>query len=73
MNILTRKIRNKGYSLLEFCDGELISLRTYRRWEKEDHDKHLWLIHLTDKLEQRHSGVRISSIEEASIIFGDEH
>lgn len=53
MNILTRKIRNKGYSLEEFCDGELISLRTYRRWEKEDHDKHLWLVHLTDKLKEK--------------------
>ena len=40
MNILTRKIKDKGYSLPEFCDKNLISLRTYRRWEKPDHVSH---------------------------------
>jgi hypothetical protein len=36
MNTTTRKIRNKGYTLKEFCDKWQISLRTYRRWEKLD-------------------------------------
>jgi hypothetical protein len=44
MNILTKKIRNAGYSLTEFCDHNLISLRTYRRWEKEDHKNHKLLL-----------------------------
>jgi hypothetical protein len=44
MNILTRKIRNKGYSLQEFCDLHLMSLRTYRRWEKEDIKYHSGLV-----------------------------
>ena len=52
MNILTKKIKNKGYSLTEFCDARLISLRTYRRWEKEDHKLHnmlcMWIDNLTE-------------------------
>tara|TARA_R100000951_G_scaffold107151_1_gene102259 strand:+ start:6825 stop:6986 length:162 start_codon:yes stop_codon:yes gene_type:complete len=30
MNKLTRKIRNKGYTLLEFCEAIGYSLRWYR-------------------------------------------
>jgi hypothetical protein len=44
MNALTKKIRNAGCSLTEFCDHNLISLRTYRRWEKEDHKNHKLLL-----------------------------
>ena len=33
MNKTTHAIRNKGYSLKEFCELNLISLRTYRRYE----------------------------------------
>jgi hypothetical protein len=44
MNVLTKKIRNAGYSLTEFCDNNLISLRTYRRWEKEGNKNHTLLL-----------------------------
>ena len=33
MNKTTHAIRKKGYSLAEFCELNLISLRTYRRYE----------------------------------------
>ena len=33
MNKTTHAIRKKGYSLAEFCEINLISLRTYRRYE----------------------------------------
>jgi hypothetical protein len=51
MNILTRKIRRKNYTLLEFCDYALISLRTYRRWEKEGHAMNVWLVNKVNELE----------------------
>jgi transcriptional regulator with XRE-family HTH domain len=51
MNILTKMIRNKGYTLTQFCDVSLISLRTYRRWEKNSHAMHDRLISKIDELE----------------------
>lgn len=51
MNILTRKIRNKGYSLLEFCELHYISLRSYRRYEDSGHDRHGKLVKWVDELE----------------------
>jgi len=53
MNILTRKIRNKGYSLLEFCEVYYISLRTYRRYEKADNDNHEVLVDWVDSLKDK--------------------
>ncbi len=40
MNSTTRAIRAKGYTLAEFCKHWTISIRTYRRWEKEDSKFH---------------------------------
>jgi len=36
MNILTRKIRNKGYTLNEFCHAIGYSLRWYREHANKD-------------------------------------
>ncbi len=53
MNVLTRKIRNKGYSLDEFCKLQDIALRTYRRRERESHPKHETLANQIELLEQK--------------------
>ena len=53
MNILTKKIKNKGYSLTEFCDANLMSLRTYRRYEKESNANHAMLNRLISELEEK--------------------
>jgi hypothetical protein len=53
MNILTRKIRRKNYTLLEFCDHAVISLRTYRRWEKEGHAMNVRLVNKVNELESK--------------------
>jgi hypothetical protein len=53
MNVLTRKIRNKGYKLTEFCDANLISLRSYRRYEKENNANHAMLNRLINELENK--------------------
>jgi hypothetical protein len=53
MNKLTKKIKNKGYSLTEFCDNHLISLRSYRRYENENHNGHVKLVDWIDKLEDK--------------------
>ena len=58
MNILTRKIRNKGYSLLEFCEACGISLRSYRRYEDVEHDMHDKLVKLIDALPTRLNGCK---------------
>ncbi len=50
MNKLTRKIRDKGYSLEDFCAKHWISLRTYRRYEKTDNQFHDVLVEWVDKL-----------------------
>ena len=53
MNVLTRKIRTKGYSLNEFCKIHDIALRTYRRREDESHPKHEMLVNQINELEQK--------------------
>ncbi len=53
MNVLTRKIRNKGYSLNEFCKLQDIALRTYRRREDEGHSKHEVLVNQVNELESK--------------------
>ena len=53
MNVLTRKIRNKGYSLAEFCKLHDIALRTYRRREHESHVKHQELVSQVEELENK--------------------
>ena len=53
MNVLTRKIRNKGYSLDQFCKLHDIALRTYRRREHESHAKHQELVGQVDELEDK--------------------
>ena len=40
MNKLTRKIKDKGYSLPEFCFAHGISLRTYRSYENTSNKNH---------------------------------
>tara|TARA_R110000803_G_scaffold95395_5_gene163421 strand:- start:18788 stop:18988 length:201 start_codon:yes stop_codon:yes gene_type:complete len=66
MNILTKKIKNKGYSLDEFCDANLISLRTYRRWEKEDNKNHNLLVGMVGAL-----SVSKEALIECSNKFGE--
>jgi len=55
MNVLTRKIRNKGYSLYEFCKLQDIALRTYRRREHESHPKHETLVSQVNELESKNA------------------
>ena len=52
MNIITRKIKDKGYSLTEFCENHKISLRSYRAYEKEDHKLHNMLCMWVDNLKE---------------------
>jgi hypothetical protein len=52
MNTLTKKIKDKGYSLTEFCDNHRISLRSYRTYEKEDHKLHNMLCMWIDNLKE---------------------
>ena len=54
MNKLTRRIRNKGYTLEEFCQKIGMSLRWYRTHEKEDSPKHLKLVQIIDDLEVKY-------------------
>lgn len=68
MNKLTRKIRDNGYSLQEFCDNNLMSLRTYRRWEKEDHKSHWLLVGMVGAL-----SISDKTLLECSAKFGDSH
>lgn len=56
MNKLTRDIKDKGYSLTEFCREANISLRTYRTYEKEDHKLHNALLVLIYKLKDKDNG-----------------
>lgn len=53
MNKLTRKIKDKGYSLPEFCKVQSICLRTYRTYEKEDHALNEMLVRWVDDLESK--------------------
>lgn len=53
MNELTRRIKAKGYTLLDGLKALGISLATYRRYAKVDHKKHDslkgWISELEDK------------------------
>ena len=53
MNPLTRKIRNKGYTLLEFCEAIGFSLRWYRTHEWSSGKKHVELKQMIDELEDK--------------------
>jgi len=53
MNTLTRKIKNKGYNLNEFCKLQDIALRTYRAREKPSHPKHETLVSQVNELEDK--------------------
>ena len=53
MNIATQKIRDKGYSLTEFCKLHRICLRTYRAYEKVTHVKYTALNKWIDELEDK--------------------
>jgi len=53
MNPLTRKIRNKGYTLLEFCEAIGFSLRWYRTHEVKCSARHGELKQMIDELEEK--------------------
>lgn len=53
MNTLTRKIKNKGYSLSEFLIVIGFSLRWYREHEKPGAGKHEFLVGKIDGLESK--------------------
>lgn len=53
MNPLTRKIKDKGYSLAEFCKIIDVALRTYRRREDPKSKNHHVLLDDIDELEQK--------------------
>tara|TARA_R110000765_G_scaffold283346_1_gene380363 strand:+ start:430 stop:594 length:165 start_codon:yes stop_codon:yes gene_type:complete len=53
MNPLTRKIRNKGYTLLEFCEAIGFSLRWYRTHEIKGAARHDKLNRMIDNLESK--------------------
>ena len=51
MNRLTRKIRNKGYTLLEFCEAIGYSLRGYRTHVNKSNKQNDLINEEIDKLE----------------------
>jgi hypothetical protein len=51
MNRLTRKIRNKGYTLLEFCEVIGYSLRWYREHVNKSNKQNDLINEEIDKLE----------------------
>ena len=53
MNTLTRKIKNKGYSLPEFCEIIGYSLRWYRLHEKQDNKQNELITETINKLENK--------------------
>lgn len=54
MNPLTRKIRNKGYTLLEFCNQVGYSLRWYREYAKrQDTEQNKLIQTYIDELENK--------------------
>lgn len=65
MNRLTRKIRNKGYTLLEFCEVIGYSLRWYREHANKDNKQNKYIDSFIDVLPSK------AAIEEVSRIFGD--
>lgn len=50
MKKLTRKIKMKGYKLIEFLAIINISLSSYRRYESENHPEHEWLCEQIDNV-----------------------
>lgn len=53
MNKLTRKIRNKGYTLLEFCKVIGYSLRWYREHCNKDNKQNRLINAEIDKLKEK--------------------
>jgi hypothetical protein len=53
MNPLTRKIRNKGYTLKQFCEKIGYSLRWYRTHEIKGASRHDELNNMIDNLESK--------------------
>jgi len=51
MNKLTRRIKDKGYSLPEFCKAIGFSLRWYREHEKKDNEQNKLIVNKIDELE----------------------
>lgn len=51
MNKLTRKIRNKGYTLLEFCEVINYSLRWYRTHTNKDNKQNELIKQKIEELE----------------------
>ncbi len=53
MNVLTQKIKAKGYSLVEGLEAIGISLSTYRRWEHDNNANNKFLACIIDDLESK--------------------
>ena len=53
MKKLTRKIRNKGYTLLEFCEIIGYSLRWYREHATKDNKQNRKIVDEIEKLENK--------------------
>ncbi len=54
MNKLTRKIRDKGYSLLEFCEVIGYSLRWYREHANKNNKQNQLISNEVDKLKSKY-------------------
>ena len=66
MNKLTRKIRNKGYTLNEFCHAIGYSLRWYREHASKDNKQNELIASYVDALPEclvKNSGFMLNSIE----------
>ena len=53
MNALTRKIRDKGYTLLEFCEIIGYSLRWYREHAVKDNKQNAKIVNEINQLENK--------------------
>ncbi len=53
MNKLTRQIRNKGYTLQEFCESIGFSLRWYRAHEHNDSRQNKMIVAHINELETK--------------------
>ena len=53
MNKLTRKIRNKGYTLPEFCESIGFSLRWFRTHEASDTPQHDKIVEHIEQMENK--------------------
>lgn len=70
MNVLTRKIKDKGYSLGEFCKLHDFVIRTYRRHEKPSHPKHETLVSQVNELENK-NGTQFSISNQSPETFDE--